>query len=117
MQAPAEEGYFMSQDEQDAVIGRVIRQHKEVSVKLGTLKAEAQRFGVMLVGVGEALRQHPEALLQQGESFRGEIIQRSPLQFPIDFPSAEKLQKLTTEIRLCLTELADLDTQRAALGI
>ena len=48
----------MSMSEQDAIIGRTLREHQEAKKALAALFTEAERFGNYLTAVGHALRAH-----------------------------------------------------------
>lgn len=117
MQQVIESGYFMSQDEQDAVIGRVVREHKAESSKLALLRAEADRIGNQLSNIGIILASEPHSLIRQGEGVPTELIGpklRSVNAEDIDF---ERVMKLTKEIRECLMRIKELDRQKLNLGI
>jgi len=108
-------GYFVSQQEQDAVIGRVVREHREASRKLELLNAEANRIGKQLEAVGGILLRYPERLVSQGENFKPEAVAAPTSLMPVDFPSAEAIQKLTRDIRSVRAEITDLERQKAGL--
>ena len=46
----------MSEEQQDAVIGRTLREYKDAKKTLAALYAEAEKIGNDLTGVGQALR-------------------------------------------------------------
>lgn len=108
---------LLSQDEQDALIGRVIRRRKEQTLRLRALQNEAETLGTRLVDIGDTLRKFPENVYSQGEACKPEITGREPYRLPADFVTSEKIRKLTKDIRECIAELDDLEKQRAALGI
>ena len=46
----------MSESEQDAIIGRILREYRDAKKELAALHAQAESIGSHLVGVGDALR-------------------------------------------------------------
>ena len=108
---------LLNQDEQDAVIGKVIRRRKEASLKLKSLQNEAETLGTLLVDIGDTLRKFPENVYSHGETCNEKIATREPYRLPTDFPTDEKIQQLTKDIRECIAQLDDLEKQRVALGI
>lgn len=117
MQQVIERGYFMSQEEQDAVIGRVVREHKAATTKLAYLRSEATRLGQELSAIGQALMSQPDSLIRRGEDMPGRF---AGPQLHIVNPEAldlEKIMRLTKEIRERMKEIGDLDKDKSDLGI
>ena len=60
-------GYLLSEEQQDAVIGRVLRELKETKQKLAKLRAEADRIGQALGRIGQTLVSNPQSLVFTSE--------------------------------------------------
>ena len=100
-------GYFVSQNEQDAVVGRVVRQYAETSKRYALLVAEAESIGKELAMLASALREHPNRALQD-KTQADAAAQRLNI---------DRIKKLTDEIRQCEFELNALQVQKDSLGI
>lgn len=109
----------MSDEQKDAVIGRVIREKKEAEQKLKLLNAEARHYGEIFSALGASLNASPEYI----------AFEREPI--PVQYHSphgnnriykreeidAERLIKLTADIRATLMTLANLTEQASGLGV
>jgi len=81
----------MSMSEQDAIIGRTLREYQEAKKALAALFAEAERFGNYLTAVGHALRAHHSLTSGEFGTHGGQLD-------PDKFPAATKLSELVAEI-------------------
>lgn len=106
MQATATEveRYFMSQDEQDAAVGRFVRKYRDVSAKHAALVNEARTAGEILVELGTSLK--------SGTPQHTRITPEA-----IKFVNIENVQKLEQELRACALELKSLETQKSQFGL
>jgi hypothetical protein len=50
---PGPRGYFMSEEEKDALVGRLMREHRESGEHLASLRASADRLGQRLLAVAQ----------------------------------------------------------------
>jgi hypothetical protein len=90
----------MSTPEQDAIIGRTLREYGESKKKLAALYAEAERIGNDLTGVGHALRtSHSLAGVPGFSRFD-----------PAEFPTVDHLVSLASEIERARTDKTRLAT-------
>ena len=80
----------MSETDQDAIIGRTLREYSDARKALAVLFAEAESIGNELTGVGHALRTH--------HSLSG-VAGYSAFE-PAKFPTVEQLLTLAREIRI-----------------
>ena len=53
---PYREGYFMSQAEADAVLGRLVRERSEAQKHVTLLQAEARELGKLFSGLGAGVQ-------------------------------------------------------------
>src|ERR1700693_1348240 len=63
----AQRGYFMSDEQKDAVIGRVARGRSEAKKHLAALRADATRLGQILSEIGRQLQMSPEYVVFERE--------------------------------------------------
>jgi hypothetical protein len=108
----------MSQDEQDAIVGRTMRELREAQEKLEMLKAEAKRRGDRLEKAGHFLGAWPEYMIQEGETVDVGFSKQPQVHMWNDadiFP-AEKIRELTSTIRKEMLTISDLTTRLRKLG-
>jgi hypothetical protein len=118
MQLTVKGKYFMSEQDQDAVIGRIVRELKAENIKLAALQVEAQRIGSGLSQIGTILSSQPHLLFPQGAHIPAEFIGTSkPSILGPDYVDFPMIVRLTNEIRDCMMEIKKLDAQSRALGI
>ncbi len=108
-------GYFMTQQEQDAVVGRLIREQRETDEFIAKLDAEAQRLGQAYSELGQALTTNPEGILFPKEGIDGRF---APVQHlvPDSLLNADKLKALATDYRTALIKRKQLEDQLKKLG-
>jgi ubiquinone biosynthesis protein UbiJ len=105
----------MTQEEQDMLLGRLIRERKTTEQYLQQLKNKAAAFGKILQDLGLSLKQAPETITFVGRTFDGRF-QRGlqPIRTQ-DIPSSEEIVKLVEEIRAKEIELTDIKDRLARL--
>jgi hypothetical protein len=109
---------FVSQEAQDAVIGRVVREQAETRKNIETVGAEAHRLGKILEQIGRMLQTYPQTLITQGESFNKESLDGQQVHIiPSDFPDAGKVASVAGDMRRFIEQSHELERQRRALGV
>lgn len=112
--APEEERYFMSDEQKDALIGRVARERSEAKRHLEMLRAEGRRLGTILFELGRQLQTEPAYVVFDNQPTNVEYTNqhsgRHPYK-PTDI-NGEALIKLTNEIRGTMDTIKSLDHQR-----
>jgi hypothetical protein len=117
----------MTQEDQDAIIGRTLRELRDTRERLAKLKAKASEFGDSFSTVAHHLRNEPQFLRLDGEStderfvkpsdaFRNqysEAQQHIPKKSDLDINS---VVALVAEVRQCLIEEERLGKSLAAMG-
>ncbi len=97
----------MSHDEQNATLGRILRERKEAQQHLQLLRSEARRIGAAMVKLGQQLQNEPEHVqffgVQSDSRYRTTIDSFERTDF-----DAAMLTRLVTEIRDETTRVADL---------
>lgn len=105
----------MSDEEKDAVVGRIVRESKENKEHIALLASESARLGARLRTVADGLISHPEGVIQDGQGIDlGWAKQRVSL-LAGDF-DVDKIIKLTNDYRQALETKKHLDTQLRQLG-
>ena len=110
------EGYFMSEESTDAVIGRVVREFKENSQRLEVLKAEAEKLAKYLSTIGEELKSNPERVHLPEDGIPADMLNwhRELVRASFDI---DKISSLCREIRECNSIKAALFERKKNLGI
>lgn len=90
----------MSQEQQDAVVGRLARQRSEAKKTLALLQEEARELSKLFTGLG--------GILQPGEVWN---ISLESYQAYLSKETYEKIAKLRKEISLAEQELARLNDE------
>jgi CRISPR/Cas system-associated protein Cas5 (RAMP superfamily) len=110
-------GYFMSPEDKDAVIGRVLRQRKEAKENLATLAAEAKRIGEKLSVLSGYLIHNPHYVWFEATStntkYRRPGMEES---FRLSDFDSKKIADLTTQIRNAMDEVERLNNEAGKLG-
>ena len=98
----------MSEAEQDAVIGRTLREYHDAKKELAALYAEAERLGNYLTAMGHALRTHHSLSSGEFGSYGGKL--------DVDkYPTADGLSELASEIeQVTATKKRLAETLRSA---
>ena len=99
--------YFMTQQDQDAVIGRLMREHRELEARRSALGAEADRIKENLKSLATALR-NPSHVALDGEDVSPEF--ESPTQAFYRIPVSEleevsRIPSLCRDYRETITKL------------
>lgn len=110
--------YRMSQEDQDAILGRTMRELRSATEELERLKAEAGRRGERLQGVGHVLASHPEYLVEEGEAVDINFSQAPERQLwtEADIFQADQIRKLTASIREQILTIVKLNEHLKNLG-
>lgn len=112
-------GYFVSEEQQDAVIGRVARERSEAKKKLALLRAEAVRIGQTLADIGRRLQIDPQYVVFEREPvniiYSNSKLNNPPLR-KADI-NGDEILKLTNDIRATTDNLKILEEQAKNLGI
>lgn len=96
----------MSEADQDAILGRTLRECKAAQTELAALYAEAEHIGNYVTAVGHSLRTNHSL---GGVSFGNSIVQFDPAMFPT-------VQRLTTLVAEIATVSAKKDRLEKLLG-
>jgi CheY-like chemotaxis protein len=103
----------MSEDQRDAIVGRLVREREEAEAQLSLLTTEAERFGRTLEELGKRLQSEPEFVVfdKQETSIRysGANLEK-PIYKPSDI-SGEQVRTLTHGIRAAMDRVNDLQEE------
>ena len=104
----------------DARLGRAVRQYKEVKIRLNNLNAEAKKLGDSLIALGNALREHPEGIVFEGEPYNPRIVPNYCLIECLvsrDLLGEERVRMLAKNCREMIRRLDELAMQLQAMGL
>ena len=116
-----QESYFMSQDQQDAVIGRVNREYKEAANQLALLEVELAKHREKDARLAEKLTEI-DYVVFDGEQWPEDLYRvagyrMSDYSFSSDAIDGQKLKVLCRELRAAKTKRNELATQLKTLGV
>ncbi|MGC1783478.1 MAG: hypothetical protein WA708_13225 [Acidobacteriaceae bacterium] len=106
----------MTSEQQDAVLGRLMRERKEAETRRTALEAEAQRIGANLIDLGQALQRHPSTIQAQGEGLEAEHIRQARWIAPAELEEVKQIVPLANEYRETMKTLQRLSRQLAEAG-
>ena len=108
------EGYFMSEQDKDAQVGRLMREHKQNHEELARLQIEAAKIGKKLSEIGEGLTNHPEGVHFNNEGIDTRFTQHCGF-LPADLDS-EAIRNLCNDYRKRMIAQGTLASQIKHLG-
>jgi prefoldin subunit 5 len=111
------QGYSMSQDEQDATIGRIVRERKELKAKIEMLKAKAAKQGEFLIALGSAIQTKTELVVFNGLSSGANSLSNTVRFDVANYPQIQDIAAISNEIRETKNTLARVEEQATSLGI
>jgi hypothetical protein len=106
----------MSEEQKDAVIGRVLRERKETQTHLAALKAEATRFGGKLMQLGQLLSSNAANDVFRDNPSISKIPALSIPLFAVTDFDIQRIVTLTNEIKDTIEKLDHLNDQASKLG-
>ena len=105
----------MSDEQKDAIVGRVMREHRENREHIGRLVAEAQKWGQKLNEISNGLMNHLEGVCPEGAGLDMNFAHHR-----VGFSNAEfdmtRLTALTNDYRTALKTKEHLENQLTQLG-
>ena len=107
----------MSQEDQDAVIGRLIREKKAAEAKKSALHAEAHRIAEDLKEIAGHLEKRLPGLQVQGGSLNAEFLPFEAWIKPTALHEIEKIIPLANEYRETILNLKRISEQLKQAGI
>jgi hypothetical protein len=110
-------GYFVSEEQKDAVIGRVVREKVGVEKEVALLRIEARRLGQVLYLIGKDLTERPEHVGFSGVGGNIKYAQSSATLFEARDIDGNQIVKLVTDLRTALDKLERLNQEAKSLGI
>lgn len=102
---PVREGYFMSQEQSDAVLGRLVRERSDAQKHLALLQAEGRKLGELFAGLGSMVQ--PEKLWNISlDSYKPYLSDET----------YQQIGKLRDDIRSTESKLVDLTRELKQFG-
>jgi hypothetical protein len=99
----------VTQEDQDAIIGRLVRERAEKDATIGAIRAELYRIGQSMLALGTMLANDPEHVVFEEQPVDINYTRRGfPIFQPADF-NTERLKKLTNDLRTNLQELEHMN--------
>lgn len=107
----------MTQQEQDAAVGRLVREVTEKNARIGALRAELCRIGHSLSQLGDELVRDPEHATFEGQAVDVRYITEGKPAFQTADINAHRLMDLTNDLRSNLSQLDQLNENARRIGI
>jgi hypothetical protein len=104
----------MTQDEQDALVGRLTREFQDAEKNVAALRARAGEIGRLYINVGNASIKQPERLTFVGESFDSRFAGSS---FDPTHLGFAELKQIVNDLRTEILRSIDLDARLTGMGI
>ncbi|MBZ5700858.1 MAG: hypothetical protein LAN84_03340 [Acidobacteriia bacterium] len=105
----------MTDEQKDALVGKLVLEHGELKGETGTLRAACKKIGQTFQSVGNTLIQYPERLIFLGESYDGRFHAATTVK--IEEIDGKKLLELTNEIRAKIVRQDDVTSQLKGMGV
>jgi hypothetical protein len=108
----------MTEQEQDTLIGKLVRQRKQASDEVALLRLKLADIGPLFEELGVALKNHPENVYEIRKEIDGRFIARNRLSIdPASWPSISAVMELVVNLRDALVKQEDAASKLAQLGI
>lgn len=116
----------MTTADQDAVVGRLVRERRDLRAHHEALTANLQKIGDLLSGLGHALRIKPEhrpltgapvARIDQDGAVTVSSEYRTQEMLTGQFPTYEQIKQLLEERQNIASRISELDTQLKTFGV
>lgn len=107
---------YMTDEQKDAQLGRLIREHKDLTNTIASLRAEARRIGGIYSSVGRVLSGSPENLIFDKESHDIRFSERQGFFLQPREIDAKRLLELTNEIRESIVKQSQIARELKTLG-
>jgi hypothetical protein len=111
------ERYFMTQEDQHAVIGRIVMERRDAETRLAALREEAYKFGEMFSYLGQMLKEMPESIEFENLEMPLDFQKRGTPLFKQADINPQKIYQLIKDIRDTLLTLKRIGDKAKQLGI
>ena len=98
----------MTPEDQDAVIGRLVRERRDLRGKIAALETEAHSIGATLTYLGQLLRDSPDSIMFENHPAPAELIGRAQAIKQADI-NAPRIMKLIDDLRETRRALAEIE--------
>lgn len=106
----------MTQSEQDAVMGRLLREKKEAEAKQVALEAEAESIAIALHALAQNVEKRLRGIYIEGSALDTEFVPWAAKVVPADLEEPKRIIPLANEYRETLTKLRKVSQQLKQAG-
>jgi hypothetical protein len=106
----------MNQEQNDALLWRVLRERKETQQTLTRLRNEATHFGQIFGTLAELLKQRPFTVIFEDDAASARFSQSEALVFKMADIDGRQILAITNQIRETMEKLVQLEEQIRDLG-
>jgi DNA repair exonuclease SbcCD ATPase subunit len=107
----------MSQDEQDAAVGRIVRERKEFNQKMEKLKAQAMKHASFLKNLASTLESRPDQLAFDGVSTGADSMVNARRFEAALYPQLQDIADIGNEMRETMEQQRRLEERAVRLGV
>jgi len=106
----------LTTEQQDALLGRLMRERKETEVRKIALEAEGARIGAILARMGQGLQKRLSGIQLQGEDLEPEFSHSAVWIEPSELEEINKIVQLAKDYRETIKTSRQISTQLSQAG-
>ena len=106
----------LTTEQQDALLGRLMRERKETEIRKVALEAEGARIGANLAMVAQGLQRRLSGIQLQGEDLESDFLHSAVWIEPSELEEINKIVQLANDYRAAIKTLRLISAQLAQAG-
>jgi hypothetical protein len=106
----------LTTEQQDALLGRLMRERKETEIRKVALEAEGARIGANLAMVAQGLQRRLSGIQLQGEDLESDYLHSAVWIKPSELEEINKIVQLANDYREAIKTLRQISAQLAEAG-
>jgi hypothetical protein len=109
-------GYFMTEEEKDAAIGKLVQEYSQAKKNVGLFKEEARKIGMQFAQLGRCLMEFPQDFTLDGQAVEGSLSVQIR-NFDSFIFRADRIMALTNDLRKAMKDIERLEPKIKGLGL
>ena len=106
----------LTTEQQDALLGRLMRERKETEIRKIALEAEGARIGAILARIGQGLQKRLSGIQLQGEGLEPDFLHSAVWIEPSELEEVNKIVQLANDYREVIKTSRQISTQLSQAG-
>jgi hypothetical protein len=106
----------LTTEQQDALLGRLMRERKETEIRKIALEAEGARIGAILARMGQGLQKKLSGIQLQGEALEPDFLHSAVWIEPSELEEIKKIVQLANDYREAIKTSRKISTQLSQAG-